>query len=442
MAPSSVSACPHRPRLHADAGALQWIVNAYLLPLSALLLLGGAAGDTYGRRRLLVLGTLLFAAASLACALAPNLPVLLAGRALQGLGAAMLMPSSLAILGSAFEGEAKGRAIGVWAASSAAMGAAGPVLGGWLIDTAGWRLIFLINLPLAFGAVLLAWRFVQRDEDVRDRKLDSWGGLLAPLGLGAATWALTEGSGPAGWTIAAMATAGVAIALLMAFIAVERRRGEAAMMPLSLFGSCIFVGLTLLTLLLYGALGGLFVLLPFLPIQSAGYSATQAGAALLPLPVLLAISSPSMGALAGRIGSRLPLTVGPLVTACGFALMLRIGACRLLDAGAARFAGDRRRPVRRRGTTHHRRPLIGRRASHGLRLRPEQRRRPHRRPGGHGPAGLHPRCERGPAPRRFPHGRPRGRRRMHFGRSVDPSARQERGLKERHPRLTGFSAST
>lgn len=326
MAPSSVSACPHRPRLHADAGALQWIVNAYLLPLSALLLLGGAAGDTYGRRRLLVLGTLLFAAASLACALAPNLPVLLAGRALQGLGAAMLMPSSLAILGSAFEGEAKGRAIGIWAASSAAMGAAGPVLGGWLIDTAGWRLIFLINLPLAFGAVLLAWRFVQRDEDVRDRKLDSWGGLLAPLGLGAATWALTEGSGPAGWTIAAMATAGVAIALLMAFIAVERRRGEAAMMPLSLFGSCIFVGLTLLTLLLYGALGGLFVLLPFLPIQSAGYSATQAGAALLPLPVLLAISSPSMGALAGRIGSRLPLTVGPLVTACGFALMLRIGA--------------------------------------------------------------------------------------------------------------------
>ena len=310
--------------LHADAGSLQWIVNAYLLPLSALLLLGGAAGDRYGRRRLLVAGTVLFAAASLACAAAPGLAVLLGGRAVQGLGAAMLMPSSLAMLGSAFEGEARGRAIGLWAASGAAMGAVGPVLGGWLIDAAGWREIFLINLPLALGAVLLAWRFVPRDVEIRDRPLDGWGGVLATIGLGAGTWALTEGSGPAGWSAWAIGTAGIAAAATLAFIGVERRLGDRAMMPLALFGSRFFVGLTLFTLLLYGALGGLFVLLPFLLIQSAGYAATQAGAALLPLPLLIASCSPAMGVLAGRLGSRPLLVAGALVMACGFALMWRI----------------------------------------------------------------------------------------------------------------------
>ncbi len=311
--------------LHAGPGALQWIVNAYLLPLSALLLLGGAAGDRYGRRRLLVAGTVLFGAASLACAAAPDLSLLLGGRALQGVGAAMLMPSSLAILGAAFSGPAKGRAVGIWAATGAAMGALGPVLGGWLIDTVGWRAIFLINLPLALGAIFLAWRFVPADADGRDRPVDVWGGLLATAGLGAATWALTTGSGPAGWTPRALLASAAAAALMLGFVAVERRLGSRAMTPLDLFGSRTFVGLTLLTLLLYGALGGLFVLLPFLLIQAAGYTGTQAGAALLPLPALLAVSSPAMGALAGRIGPRLPLTVGPLVVAAGFALMTRVG---------------------------------------------------------------------------------------------------------------------
>ena len=312
--------------LHADAGELQWIINAYLLPLSALLLLGGAAGDRFGRKGLLIAGTVLFAAASAGCALAPSLRVLLASRLIQGVGAAMLMPNSLAILGATFAGPAQGRAIGIWAATGAAMGAAGPVLGGWLVDHASWRAIFLINLPLAACAVALAWAFVPHDKDDKTRALDRAGGMLATAGLGALTWGLTIGSGHDGWTARAAGLAALGLALLGAFVAVEHHRGERAMMPLALFGSRSFAGLTLLTLLLYGALGGLFVLIPYELIQDAHYTGTQAGAALLPLPLLLSIASPAMGALAGRIGPRIPLTVGPLVVAGGFLLALRIGA--------------------------------------------------------------------------------------------------------------------
>ena len=312
--------------LSADAGALQWVVNAYLLPLSALLLLGGAAGDRFGRRRMLIAGTAIFALASLGCAVAPNLSGLLAGRLLQGVGAAMLMPNSLAILGSTFSGEAKGRAIGVWAATGAAMGAVGPLLGGWLIDVWSWRAVFLINLPLATGAVALAWRFVPHDQDGRDRPLDAPGAVLATAGLGALTWALTVGSGAGGWSAGSIAVAVVAIGLLVAFVFVEHGRGERAMMPLALFASRSFTGLTILTLLLYGALGGLFVLIPYTLIKAAGYTAAAAGAALLPLPLVLAVVSPVMGGLAARIGPRLPLSIGPLVVAGGFLLALRIDA--------------------------------------------------------------------------------------------------------------------
>lgn len=311
--------------LHADASALQWVINAYLLPLSALLLLGGAAGDRFGRRRLLIAGTALFAAASLGCALAPTAPLLLASRLLQGVGAAMLMPNSLAILGATFTGEAKGRAIGIWAAAGAAGGAIGPVLGGWLVDLGSWRAIFLLNLPLAAGAILLAWRHVPRDKVEAGRTLDTVGGVLATVGLGALTWALTLGSGKSGWTASAVAAAVGALALLAAFVAVEHRRGDRAMMPLALFGSRSFIGLSLLTLLLYGALGGMFVLIPYLLIKAGHYSATAAGAALLPLPLLLSVTSPVIGGLAAKIGPRLPLTLGPLGVAAGFLLMLRIG---------------------------------------------------------------------------------------------------------------------
>jgi EmrB/QacA subfamily drug resistance transporter len=310
--------------LHAGAGGLQWVVNSYLLPLSALLLLAGAAGDHFGRRRLLIIGTALFALASLGCAWAPSLATLLACRLLQGIGAAILMPNSLAILGQSFSGEAKGRAIGIWAATGAAMAAIGPVAGGWLIDLGSWRAIFLLNLPLAAGAIALAWYFVPSDQEMDTYPLDRLGGVLATLGLAALTWALTVGSGKDGWTPGAVIAAISSLGILLAYLQIEKRRGDHAMMPLGLFASRSFVGLTAFTFLLYGALGGLFVLVPYMLIEAAGYSGTAAGAALLPLPLVLTIASPIAGAFAGRIGPRLPLTIGPLIVGAGFLLALRI----------------------------------------------------------------------------------------------------------------------
>jgi len=309
----------------ADAAGLQWVVNAYLLPLSALLLLGGAAGDRFGRRRLLIAGVLLFGIASLACTMAPTILSLLLARFVQGVGAAMLMPNSLAILGQSFSGEAKGRAIGIWAATGAAAGAIGPVLGGWLIDAGSWRLVFLINLPLATAAIALAYLYLDKDVDDTGDGLDWPGGALITAGLGLATWALTEGSGRA-WSFSAFAALGTGLIFSGLFLLVERRRGDKAMMPLSLFGSRSFVGLTLLTFLLYGALGGMFVLVPYVLIQAGGYTATQAGAALLPLPLVIAVASPAAGALAARIGPRWPLIAGPVIVAAGFLLLLRIGS--------------------------------------------------------------------------------------------------------------------
>lgn len=310
----------------ASASDLQWVINAYLLPLSALLLLGGAAGDRYGRARLLVVGIAMFGVASLGCALAPSLLWLLVGRGLQGVGAALLLPNSLAMLGATFSGQARGRAIGIWASVGAVMGAIGPVLGGWLIDTVGWRSIFLINLPLATCAIVLAVVFV-RDTPREDKPppLDLFGGLLVTAALGALTWGLTIGSGPTGWTHVASMLVFFGVVLMLGFLTVERSKGEVAMMPLALFGSSSFIGLTLLTALLYGALGALFVLVPYLLIQAGGYSGAQAGAALLPFAVVLGLASPLMGAVAGRLGPRAPLTIGPLVVAIGFLLVLRIG---------------------------------------------------------------------------------------------------------------------
>ena len=310
--------------LHAGGADLQWVVNAYLLPLSALLLLGGAAGDRYGRKRLLVAGTALFAAASIACALSSNLTLLLIGRAWQGIGAAVLMPNSLAILGASFSGEARGRAIGIWASIGAVMAAIGPVLGGWLIDTAGWPAIFLINLPLAAGAILLALLYVTDTRDKDRPVLDIPGGALATLGLGLLTWGLTLGTSRAGWSLLAVGGVTAGLLSMLAFAWVEKTRGERAMMPLTMFGSSSFIGLTLLTLLLYGALGALMVLVPYFLIQASGYTGVQAGSALVPAAIILALASPVMGQLAGRMGPRLPLTVGPLVVSAGFLLLWRV----------------------------------------------------------------------------------------------------------------------
>jgi len=306
----------------AGAADLQWTINAYLLPLSALLLIGGAAGDHFGRRRMLIGGIAIFALASIGCAVAPGLAVLLAARALQGIGAAMLMPNSLAILGNAFSGEARGRAIGTWAATGAIASAVGPPLGGWLVQAIGWRAIFLINLPIALVAIGIAWRGVAESASGK-QPLDWAGATLATVALGALTWALTLWSSHHVASTAVWIGVAGGLAMLAGFLFVEQRRGDRAMMPLSLFGSRAFVGLTLLTFLLYGALGGLLVLLPYLLIVAGAYSPLQAGMALLPFPIVIGAASRLMGRTTQAIGPRWPLTLGPLITAIGFALLVR-----------------------------------------------------------------------------------------------------------------------
>ena len=305
--------------LGGSAADLQWTVNAYTLPLSALLLLGGAAGDRFGRKRLLIAGTILFACASLGCALAPTLPVLLAARAAQGIGSAMLMPNSLSILGTSFSGEARGRAVGTWAAAGAIAGAAGPPLGGWLVEAVGWPAIFFINLPVAAVAIALA-AYAVKDGGTGGRALDWLGATLVTLALGALTWALTRWSSDRmlDWAGGTFIAAGLALAA--AFLFVERRRGDRAMMPLALFGTRAFVGLTLYTFLLYGALGGLILLLPYVLIEAAGYTPLQAGLALLPFAVGIGLGSRAAGQLTARIGPRWPLTIGPAIVATGFAV--------------------------------------------------------------------------------------------------------------------------
>jgi EmrB/QacA subfamily drug resistance transporter len=312
------------PAIRASYGAgaeqVQWVVNAYLLPLSALLLLGGALGDHFGRRRLLVIGTGLFALSSLLCALAPSLPLLLGARAVQGVGAALLLPNSLALLNAAYSGEKRGWAVGIWAAAGAAAAAVAPLIGGWLVDTVGWPAIFYINLPLAIGAILLAVRFVAESRDAGAGRTDYAGALLVTAGLGGLTYALTLWSASGRFSNEALVALVVGTILLAAFFAVEHRRRNRSMLPLALFRNLCFSGLNLLTFLLYGAFGAAMLLVPFVLISAGGYSPVEAGLALLPLPILMTIASPFMGGLAARIGPRIPLTVGPLVVAVGLSL--------------------------------------------------------------------------------------------------------------------------
>jgi len=311
----------------AGTGAdLAWVVSGYLLPLSSLLLLGGAMGDRYGRRRILLAGITIFGLASLLCAFAFNLWVLVGGRVLQGVGAALLLPNSLAILGATFQDKARGRAIGIWAAAGAAAGAVGPLLGGWLIDTVGWRAIFYINLPVAALAIFMGWRFVHVAPGDKPSALDPLGALLASGGLGCLTWGLADASAQKQLTAAAGIALAAGVLILLVFLWIEHRAREHAMLPLALFGSRSFSGLNLMTFLLYGALGALMLLVPYVLIESLHYSAKQAGAALLPFPIVLALCSPLMGKFAGSHGSRLPLAIGALIVACGFLLGTRIGS--------------------------------------------------------------------------------------------------------------------
>ena len=318
-----------RASYHANAAEVQWVVNAYLLPLSALLLLGGALGDHFGRRRLLVLGTALFAIASLVCALAPSLNILLLARGGQGIGAALLLPNSLALLNAAFEGEKRGRAVGIWAAAGAAAAAVAPLIGGWLVDNVGWPSIFYINLPLAAGAIALALMFVTESKDSSSGRTDYGGAFLATAALGGATYGLTLWSSTGHFDTPATLSIVAGIALFAGFLWVERQRREKAMMPLTLFKDSCFTGFNLMTLLLYGAFGAVMLLVPYVLIEAGGYSPIQAGLAMLPLPILLTVGSPIMGQLAERVGPQLPLTVGPIVVGLGMMIGLRVQA----DAG-------------------------------------------------------------------------------------------------------------
>jgi len=309
--------------LGGGAADLQWTMNAYTLPLSALLLMGGAAGDHFGRRRFLVLGIALFLLASVGCALAPGVAVLLAARALQGLGAAILLPNSLAILSHTFSGPAKGRAVGTWASVSAISAAIGPPLGGWLINNVGWRAIFYINVPFGLAAILIALLAV-RESGEGKRTLDWRGAALATIALFGLTWALTFWSSMHHMSAAGWIGLVGGIAALGLFVWAEHKQGDQAMMPLDLFGSRAFGGLTLVTFLLYAAMGGLILLLPYLLIVGGGYSPLDAGAALLPFSILIGGGSRLMGRVAETIGPRWPLTIGPLICGVGFALMVRI----------------------------------------------------------------------------------------------------------------------
>ncbi len=317
------------PAIRAGTGAgaaeVQWVVNIYTLPLAALILLGGSLGDHHGRRLWLVIGTTLFGVGSLACALSGSIQPLLIGRVLQGIGAGLLLPNSLALLNGAYEGEARGRAIGIWAAAGAIAAALAPLIGGWLVAHVGWQSIFFINLPFVVAAILIALTRVAEAREPEEARLDIGGAALATLGLGAATYGLTLWSQKFVLTLPASIGLLAGAVLLIGFVFYERKLGPKAMIPLALFAdNRCFSALNLMTFLLYGAFGGSLLLIPYVLIEAGGYSPVEAGLSLLPLSILLGLGSPLMGSLAVRLGPRVPLTVGPFIVGAGIFLAARI----------------------------------------------------------------------------------------------------------------------
>jgi EmrB/QacA subfamily drug resistance transporter len=302
--------------LDASLSGLQWTVTGYTLTLASLILLGGSLGDRYGRRRVFVIGVCWFAAASLICGLAQNTGQLIAARALQGVGGALLTPGSLALIQSSFRPEDRARAIGLWSSLAGISGLIGPFLGGILVDTASWRLVFLINVPFAVVIVAVAGRHVPESRDPSHRgRFDYLGAVLSALTLGGVTYALIgAGTNPARPDVVVSAATGLAAGV--AFV-VRERRARDPMLPPRLFRDRQFTGANLATLFVYGALGGTMLFL-VLQLQTVlGYDATAAGSALLPSILLITLLSPRAGALAQRIGPRLPMTVGPLIAAAG-----------------------------------------------------------------------------------------------------------------------------
>ena len=311
--------------LHATITDVQWVVEAYALFLGALILVGGSMGDQLGRKRVFLFGTVFFTASSIVCGVATSPRVLIAGRALQGIGAAFLVPGSLAIISATFDDAERGRAIGTWSGFSAITTAIGPVIGGWLIEHVSWRAAFFINLPLAAVVVVLSLRYMDESKDPsRTSTIDWAGALLAILGLGGIVFGLLEWPplGPSDpLVIGSLALGVLCLALL---IVVERHAGN-PMLPLHLFRSRTFTLANALTLLLYGALAVVLFLLPLNLIQVQHFTATRAGAALVPFAIIMFGLSRWAGGLVNRLGARLPLTVGPVIAAFGIALFARMG---------------------------------------------------------------------------------------------------------------------
>ena len=305
--------------LAASVTTIQWVINAYTLCLSAFLLTGGAAGDQLGRRRVFVVGIAIFAIASLWCGFAPNVSLLIGARAIQGIGAALLIPCSLAIIGASFPDAERGRAIGTWAGFSAIAAAIGPLLGGWIVDHLTWQAIFLINPFLAVPAIWIAWRHLPESYDPGAPPGIDWlGSLLAFGGLGGVAFGLIALPDAGARDVSVVAAPAVGLLLLILFVWHEGRT-RSPMMPLDLFRSRTFSGINAVTLLLYGALGGAFFLLPFDLIQVHGYSATVAGAVFLPFTIIMGVLSRWSGGLLDRAGARLPLIIGPATAGVGFA---------------------------------------------------------------------------------------------------------------------------
>lgn len=307
--------------LNATVVGVQWVVESYALFLSALLLVGGSLGDRYGRKRVYVVGVTVFALASIACGLAVNVGQLIAARAVQGIGGALLVPGSLALISSSFSREERGRAIGTWSGFSAITTAIGPVLGGWLVEHVSWRAVFFLNIPLAIAVIAISlWKIPESRDETSEGPLDWVGALLVTIGLAAVVYGLIESSNVGFRNPIVLGSLAAGLVVLGLFVLNEAKAVN-PMVPLKLFRSRNFLGANLLTLMLYAALGGTFFFLTLDLIQVQRYSATAAGAALLPFVAMMFILSRWSGGLIESFGARLPLVVGPLIAGCGFVLM-------------------------------------------------------------------------------------------------------------------------
>jgi EmrB/QacA subfamily drug resistance transporter len=317
------------PRIGQDFGVgvadLQWVLTGYLLALASLILVGGALGDRYGRRRVFLVGTAWFAIASLGCGIAPSIEVLVAARVLQGIGGALLTPGSLAIIQASFRERDRAPAVGAWSGLGGIAGAIGPFVGGFLVDGPGWRWAFLLNVPVAVLVIACAVRAIPESRDPDARHLDAIGAGIAVVTLAASTWALTE-SGPRGWGDPMVVGAAVGAVVGTTAFVLRMLRARDPLVPPALFADRTFTVTNVATFLLYGALGVTFFLVAYQLQVAAGWSALAAGVALLPVTVLMLVGSAPSGALAQRIGPRLQLTVGPLLAAAGLLLLTRVGA--------------------------------------------------------------------------------------------------------------------